>query len=250
MDQEHAAIIAPENPGPETIKALVLKVSDGDGFHTRFKAHDLIGGPNGQAEMEVEVRCGFIDAPELDQPGGREAKNFLTSLIGAQSVELVVLTKMDTGRSVDRHGRLVCVPYITQEYPVSELRTPSDQLHRAEMFGNTLFVTRNVELEMILNGWAWVLERYQPDERYLMALEQARRHKRGIWAREGNLRPWEFKRRKYRASLPNPTLNLSQPGGCPLEGCGGHLVKRTGKFGAFFGCSNYPGCKHSRSATT
>jgi DNA helicase-4 len=34
---------------------------------------------------------------------------------------------------------------------------------------------------------------------------------------------------------------------CPL--CGGHLIKRAGKFGEFFGCSNYKniGCKYTRN---
>lgn len=30
---------------------------------------------------------------------------------------------------------------------------------------------------------------------------------------------------------------------CPL--CGGTMVKKTGKYGTFYGCSNYPSCKHT-----
>lgn len=30
---------------------------------------------------------------------------------------------------------------------------------------------------------------------------------------------------------------------CPR--CGGHLVSRTGKFGSFYGCSNYPKCRYT-----
>ena len=33
---------------------------------------------------------------------------------------------------------------------------------------------------------------------------------------------------------------------CPR--CGGELVKRNGKFGAFFGCSNYPSCRYTKNA--
>jgi hypothetical protein len=32
-------------------------------------------------------------------------------------------------------------------------------------------------------------------------------------------------------------------GVCPK--CGGHLINRNGKYGSFFGCSNYPKCKYS-----
>lgn len=35
-------------------------------------------------------------------------------------------------------------------------------------------------------------------------------------------------------------------GKCPK--CGGNLVKRTGTYGAFFGCSNYPNCKYTHPA--
>lgn len=35
-------------------------------------------------------------------------------------------------------------------------------------------------------------------------------------------------------------------GKCPI--CGGNLVKRTGTYGAFYGCSNYPNCKYTHPA--
>lgn len=35
-------------------------------------------------------------------------------------------------------------------------------------------------------------------------------------------------------------------GRCPK--CGGHLVLRNGKHGAFYGCSNYPNCKYTHQA--
>lgn len=98
-------LIAYEEPGTETIRAPVLKVFDGDGFKTMLWNTQL------KKACEVVVRLGFTDAPELEQPGGKESKAFLTSLIADRWVELVVLLKMDTGRSFDRHGRIVCVPY-------------------------------------------------------------------------------------------------------------------------------------------
>lgn len=33
---------------------------------------------------------------------------------------------------------------------------------------------------------------------------------------------------------------------CPV--CGGELMKRNGKFGEFYGCSNYPRCRYTRNA--
>ena len=85
----------------------------GDGFLAQVHL------PDRGMDAEVSVRCGFIDAPELDQPGGTEARNFLLQIIGGREVELVILTKMDTGGIVDRHGRVVAVPYVRQTGRVS-----------------------------------------------------------------------------------------------------------------------------------
>lgn len=235
-------LIAPEEPGADTVSASVLKVFDGDGFLAR------IWNPLRNSHHDVAFRFGFTDAPEMEQPGGKEAKAFLTSLIGDRRVDLAILTKMDTGGVTDRHGRVVCVPYLRPEFSlvaaIASLATG-----RASHEG----VARNVELEMVLNGWAWVLDRYGPDERYFDALEDAQRHRRGIWAFDNNVHPWDFKQRKYRTRQPSRTP-ASQPSlaskdrahaACPLPGCGGRLVNRNGKFGPFLGCSNYPTCRYS-----
>jgi micrococcal nuclease len=242
MNHESSVIIVPENPEGETIRVPVLKIFDGDGFLTRIEASELTGSPSDQSELQVAVRFAFIDAPELEQPGGREAKEFLATLIGDRWVELEVRMKMDTGQIVDRHKRIVGVPFLTQEYSGAEFITSSNHLHNATTFRGPLLVTRNIELEMVLNGWAWVLERYGPNERYLEALDDAQRHKRGIWAALGNnIQPWEFKQQKHREKrLADKTGTR-----CPMERCGGDLVKRSGKFGAFFGCSTFPACKYS-----
>ncbi len=136
-------LFAPEEPGTETVRVPVLKVFDGDGFLTRLPA------PRG-LEVETTVRFGFIDAPEMEQPGGREAKDFLSGLINGQWLDLVLLIKMDTGRMVDGHGRIVAVPYLRGARPSGR---------------EASYSCRNIELEMVLNGWAWVLDRYCPEDR-------------------------------------------------------------------------------------
>jgi len=42
---------------------------------------------------------------------------------------------------------------------------------------------------------------------------------------------------------PSATPASQSPQICPK--CGGTLVERTGKFGSFYGCSNYPRCKYT-----
>ena len=219
-------LIAYEEPSTDTIRAPVLKVFDGDGFKTVLWHKHL------QKPFEVVVRFGFTDAPELEQPGGHESKAFLTSLIADRWVELVVLLKMDTRGVVDRHGRIVCVPYLADD--------------------DSAGAFRNIELEMILNGWTWVLDRYGPDPRYFEALKDAQRNRRGIWAFENNVHPWDFKRRQYQKRLPRTSPSQAnlfdrkpERQVCPRAGCMGHLVQRVGKFGEFFGCSEFPACRYS-----
>lgn len=191
-------IIATDEMSPGAIEVPVLKVFDGDGFLTRIgvSKRDLLGET--RTETDVPVRFGFIDAPELNQPGGIEAKEFLESIIGGRTVWIDILTKMDTGSSLDRYRRLVAVPYIVEEYEACILKTRLGAYHLSCQFGDQIAVTRNIELEMVLNGYAWVMERYGPDDRYLHALEDARSNKRGIWASDSNEDPWDFKRRKAR----------------------------------------------------
>jgi endonuclease YncB( thermonuclease family) len=227
-------IYAPEAPDTETLRVPVIRVFDGDGFLTRISI------PNRDIEIETGVRLGFIDAPELEQPGGHEARDFLSDQIHGRWVDLIVLMKMDTGQSVDRHRRIVAVPYLWQDH---------DQ--RQEMPA-----WRNIELEMILNGWAWVLDRYEPPEHYFDALEDAQRNRRGIWARDDNVHPWEFKaqkrrqRRRQATGVPSQRDLFSeneQIPDCPTSGCNGRLIERSGKRGHFYGCSEFPTCRYSRT---
>lgn len=142
-------LIAPEDPGSETIRVPVLKVFDGDGFLTR------IDNPRRGASLEVTIRLGFIDAPEMEQPGGIEARDFLQSLIGGKHVDLAILIKMDTGGIIDRHKRIVAVPYLQMDQS-NEANDPASA--RQFFRGVTAPSHRNIELEMILNGWAcWCL---------------------------------------------------------------------------------------------
>lgn len=220
-------LYALEEPDCDTLRAQVLRVFDGDGFLARAPF------PLQSTEIEIAVRCGFIDAPEMQQYGGDEAKAFLDQLIGGQWLDLGLLIKMDTGGMVDRHRRIVAVPYLW-----------------SDRHG-----WRNIELEMILNGWAWLLERYCPPEHYFDALNDARQNRRGIWARDDNIHPGRFKSQLYRKKLeggrgPSSKAetfpNAELP--CPQDGCKGHLVQRSGRFGAFYGCSEFPKCRHAQTS--
>lgn len=231
-------LIVPEEPDGETLSVSVVKVFDGDGFLAKATL------PKHTLDFELSVRMGFIDAPEMGQHGGDEARDFLCGIIERQRLDLIILTKMDTGGSFDRHGRVVAVPYVRTS-PLGSVTVPF----------TAQSISRNVELEMVINGWAWVLERYGPDQRYFDALDDARQNRRGIWARDDNIHPWQFKTQRYRSrrakqAKPKPlTLfdGAGDLGSCGTAGCTGNLVERQGKFGRFYGCSRFPACRYSRS---
>lgn len=240
-------LIVPEDPGPDTIRVPVLKVFDGDGFLTRIE------NPRRGTSFEATIRLGFIDAPEMEQPGGEQARNFLQSLIGGKWVDLAILMKLDTGGIVDRHNRIVAVPYLEIDHRSIASRPGSITNNLVQQIASPSF--RNIELEMVLNGWAWVLDRYGPDQRYFEALEHAQRSRRGIWAFEHNVHPWEFKKQKYRARRPalqsvrqaDLFAAQSERVPCPADGCCGQLIERSGRYGQFVGCSNFPTCRYSQN---
>lgn len=231
------SLIAPEEPDGETLPVRVLKVFDGDGFLASINI------PARRQSVEIAVRMGFIDAPEMQQPGGKEAQAFLSNVISGRVLDLTILTKLDVGSSFDRHGRVVAIPY---------LREPVATRSGLPLTGRTL--SRNIELEVVLNGWAWVLDRYDPDPAYYEALADAQRHRRGIWARDDNVHPWDFKlaqrRAKAKKASQHRAPDLFEPGGhaspCEEPGCTGHLIQKQGRFGRFLGCSAFPTCRFSR----
>lgn len=60
---------------------------------------------------------------------------------------------------------------------------------------------------------------------------------RSSHGQNANARKADFERR---------TDNALDSGKCPK--CGGYLVRRTGTYGVFYGCSNYPKCKYTHPA--
>lgn len=237
-------IVAPIRVPQDALRVRVVHVGDGDGFRAKLVVRTGI-------ELDVNVRFGFVDAPELSQKGGPEARAFLRSLIEGAIVDLAVTNKTGTGDFIDRYGRIVGVPFLTEA--ASPAITPIQGPVR-KVFGTRGTIVRNIELEMVLNGWAWVLDKYGPHGSYRHAQEEARRFRRGIWAFDSNLSPWAFKKQVNSGHLP-PDRHLAGYSGpvtdnivrsCPRHGCGGTMKVRKGKHGQFLGCSNFPVCKVTR----
>jgi len=126
----------------------VSRIHDGDTFTA------IVGG------IPLKIRLNGIDAPELSQPFGLEAKYGLGDLIHERIVRIVALGK-------DKNRRTIADVY----------------LHDG----------RRVNDELVKAGMAWWSRKHSRDKK-LEALEaEARRSHRGLWAQNHAIPPWRYR---------------------------------------------------------
>lgn len=163
-------------PGAQQVlTGRVVHVGDGDTL--------TIESSDGQRRR---VRLAWIDAPELDQAYGHQARAALDHKVYGREVTVQVV-------DVDQYGRIV---------------------------GLVRLGERDINAEMIAEGWAWHYRHYSQSPEF-EALEQAAREKRlGLWAGEHPMPPWEFRqtepereKRRERERRPIPS------GALPRAGC-------------------------------
>lgn len=122
----------------DSFMARAARVKDGDSVIVRRE--------NGRLS---EIRLAGVDAPEMAQPGGREAKAALARMLVGQDIRVDVTDR-------DRYDRLVAMLWVGDLY---------------------------VNAEMARTGNAWAFARYLPDPRIRVAHDEARAAKRGLWGR-------------------------------------------------------------------
>lgn len=134
-------------------EGVVLRVQDGD---------TVLVAPEGASHGDMLVRLYGIDAPELDQPGGKASRDALQQLVQpGDSVKIVP-------RSDDRYGRGIGL------------------LIRNEQILN---------FEMVRTGQAWVYEKYCKDHfcrDWKRAQKQAQQTEVGLWHEKSPVQPWEW----------------------------------------------------------
>ena len=120
-------------------------------------------------DEELKIRLCGIDAPEIKQPLGIEARDYLRSLVKLGDGELLILPIEQ-----DRYGRTV-----------------------AEVFGQDSKNTAvNLNMQMIRDGYAWFYGQYKDNcstkNELVMAEGLASEEGLGVW--NGNHQPpWEFR---------------------------------------------------------
>jgi endonuclease YncB( thermonuclease family) len=134
-------------------KWVVIRVNDGDTFQVHHEG------------VFQKIRLIGIDAPELDQPGGVEAKQGLIRLTRSP-VEIDNL-----GR--DRWGRVLAEVWCTGE------------------FGDRLLVNR----EMVLAGLAWwnSVSNCPSSSTLEDAQRMAKERRIGLWKEANPIPPWKWR---------------------------------------------------------
>ncbi|MDK2741954.1 MAG: thermonuclease family protein [Nitrospira sp. BO4] len=118
------------------------------------------------------IRLTGIDCPERKQAFGRRAKQATSSLSFGQQV-----TIQTTGK--DRYGRTLGTVVLPNR--------------------------RNLNHELVKEGWCWWYRKYAPGDTVLEGLEsEAREAKKGLWIDPHPIAPWEWRAsRKKRHETPS-----------------------------------------------
>lgn len=107
----------------------------------------------------VSVRLEGIDAPEKGQEHGAKATAALKDLVGGREILI-----KKTGE--DRYKRTLAYVYV---------------------------VGLEVNQQLVEDGWAWHFTKYNCEERYATAEAEARKLKRGLWAHDRPMAPWDYR---------------------------------------------------------
>ena len=136
------------------IVGKVTRVSDGDTIwvHTGLLRH--------------KVRQNRIDAPESNQPYGKESAAHLKSLIFGKEV----LVEYET---TDRYGRILGIVFL----------------------GET-----DINLQMVRDGCAWHYTHFDKSLSYAAAEREAKATKRGLWAATAPIHPRKWRKGMRRAT--------------------------------------------------
>ncbi|WP_270981105.1 thermonuclease family protein [Campylobacter helveticus] len=154
FNQSFTTFLAQKNLEKE-LTGKVSKVIDGDTIELLVKQDNIKQSP------KIKVRLFGIDAPEKKQAFGKEAKEYLSSLILDKEVILIINDK-------DKYQRFI---------------------------GTILLNEKDINKEMVKNGYAWAYESYST--KYLAQQADAQMFKLGLWKSGRAIKPSEFRHRNH-----------------------------------------------------
>lgn len=113
-------------------------------------------------KTQHKIRLNDIDAPEKKQAFGNKSKDNLAKYIA---------------------GKTVTVKY-----------NKTDKYKR--ILGTIYYQNKDINLQQINDGYAWVYKKYSNNQTYSKAERIARDKKVGLWADKKPLEPWEFRKKR------------------------------------------------------
>ena len=140
------------------------KVSDGDTIHVVTDGN-----------VKFKVRLDRIDAPEKDQPYGKESAAYLSSLIRGKTVRVEWQKK-------DQYGRVLGIVYLDK---IEQSNNPNNRTIR-----------QDVNLTMVAIGNAWHYSHFDHTQAYASAEAAAKEKKLGLWGGENPIQPYEWRKAK------------------------------------------------------
>ena len=144
-------------------KGSVVKTSatrEISGKVTRVSDGDTVWVSTGHGRHKV--RLNRIDAPESDQPYGKESAAHLKSLIGGKQVRVEY-------EKLDQYGRILGIIFL----------------------GET-----DINLQMVKDGCAWHYKHFDKTPAYAEAERAARDAKRGLWSAPDPINPYQWRKAK------------------------------------------------------
>ena len=127
----------------------IKRVVDGDTVHVFSKGEVL------------KVRLVEIDTPEMDQPHGQEAKEYLENLLKDGYINLDI-------SGTDIYKRKL---------------------------GRIYWKEKDINRLMVKSGHAWVYDQYVTDQTFYEDQNYARSRKLGLWNSNDPIQPWQWRRR-------------------------------------------------------
>lgn len=149
----------------------VLNIIDGDTF--TCKPTNIL-----QRNSILTIRLSNIDAPELDQPFGLEAKEKLENLIYGKTIQLA-------NQQQDKYQRII-----------------------ADVFNQD---NKNINLIMVKSGMAWAYKEYLTSHIYTDAEGDAIIHEMGLWRSENPIYPSDWRRGVREAEEEITSVNKKTP---------------------------------------
>lgn len=166
----------------ETLHGIVTYVYDGDTIMLQADKH------------YYRIRLASIDAPELDQPYGLEAKRALSKLVYNKPVIAQVMDKDIYGRKVAKVYAPLTVATKASDPLVDAQRTTSAKA--SDPLAAPVAEANNY---MLAKGLAWHYSAFDlfdnEFEKHMKLENYARDNKLGLWKQEKPTPPWLWRKR-------------------------------------------------------